>query len=181
MIKAYYLNLMTSSAPVIGNLATSFPNAEAVWPRCECCDRPMNLLFQFSLQHLLGASERFLRGFQCTKVDEGGDPAVFAQIGSDRLHLAKGALPVRAEEREETSAPISLNSSELDPRAESKLLGAFVRGGPEWIPKCRKCGSRMSLLLQLAEDPVDYNFGGRDLLVFYCEHESDLTTATEFF
>ncbi len=169
----------STDAEEIGFLAAeSRPIAGA--PECMCCDLAASLLFQLRLEDLVPAVPRgtLIKGFQCQDVGEGGMPAVILTAdASDR----GGELPeiaVGVERREDPEDAGELDVTQLDRCFGSKVSGLFAHAEDSaFIPACRQCGDSMALLFQLSEEPADFNFADRDLVVFFCarDHPLELT------
>ncbi len=181
-MKAFYMSFGGESPG--GNLGHLISPAEPLAiegaPECACCGDATSLLFQLALGEVVPEVPRgtLIQGFQCRDVGEGGMPAVQLVAATSDLMRGLPALPVGYLQREDPEDAGSLTVDQLDRAMSSKVLGLFVHAqDPRLIPQCRRCGGPMALLFQLNEEPGDFNFADRDLVVFFCarSHELELT------
>ncbi len=179
-MKTFYMRFGSDpQAEDVGFLAREPPPVEGS-PECACCGEATALLFQLRLGDLLPAIPRdvLIKGFQCRDVGEGGMPAVYLVADRSDHRGELRAIPVAVEEAEDPDDAGALAVEQLDRCFDSKVSGLFVHAeDPGFIPACGHCGLAMALLFHLSEQPADFNFADRDLVVFFCArgHELELT------
>ena len=179
-MKSFYMRFADpSSGEGIGFLAEEPLEVEGS-PECSCCGGPTCLLFQLQLGELAPAIRRDhpIKGFQCRDVGEGGMPTVYLVADASDHRGELPSIPIGYVAEEDPEDDGSLTVEQLDRCMSSKVLGLFVHAeDPGFIPTCPQCGNPMELLFQLKEDPADFNFADRDLVVFSCAEGHDLELA----
>lgn len=177
-MKSYHL--IYNNGSKIGFIVNQYPNNYSHAPICECCEEPMNLLFQLSVDGLvdLPTKGKIIKGFQCKDVDDGGEGDVHLLIDNECYEPLPNSIPVGYEVVEEPDENLNLSNKQFDECAKSKILGLFVLGGDGYIP--RSGGHKMNLLFQMDEDPGDMNFATRSLVVFYHIENNELLLESEF-